>query len=151
MDQFCCPGVGVKICTGALATWVSSGTKVKSQNFQESWWVFSCVWMEDSSHRLDSLWPSDAICWHRSRSTMAQVMACCLMAPIHYLNHCWLMINGVLQHSAETKFTGNAQDVKSICKINWSKLTHWHLGEITAILRMYFLKLILQIDILNTS
>ena len=26
-----------------------------------------------------------------SRSTLAQVMACCLMAPSHYLNQCWLI------------------------------------------------------------
>ena len=35
---------------------------------------------------ISSLWPSDAIWWQRSESTLAQVMACCLTAPIHYLN-----------------------------------------------------------------
>ena len=34
--------------------------------------------------------------WHvwqqRSASTLAQAMACCLMAPSHYLNQCWLII-----------------------------------------------------------
>ena len=29
------------------------------------------------------LWPSDAIWWHRSGSTLVQLMACCLMAPNH--------------------------------------------------------------------
>ena len=33
---------------------------------------------------LNSLWPGDAIWRHRSGSTLAQVMACCLMAPGHY-------------------------------------------------------------------
>ena len=28
--------------------------------------------------------------WHRPGSTLAQVMACCLTAPRHYLNQCWL-------------------------------------------------------------
>ena len=32
------------------------------------------------------------IWWQRSGSTLASVMACCLMAPIHYLNQCWLII-----------------------------------------------------------
>ena len=32
--------------------------------------------------QLNSLWPSDVIWWHRSGSTSAQVMACCLMAFI---------------------------------------------------------------------
>ena len=34
-------------------------------------------------------WSSGAIWWHRSRSTLAQLMACWLTAPSHYLNQCW--------------------------------------------------------------
>ena len=34
--------------------------------------------------------PSDAIWRQRSGSTLDQIMACCLMAPSHYLNQCWL-------------------------------------------------------------
>ena len=37
-------------------------------------------------------------------------MACCLKAPSHYLNHCWLIPSGVLWHSLGDNFTGNAQD-----------------------------------------
>ena len=36
----------------------------------------------------NSLKPSDAIWRHKSGSTLAQVMACCLTAPSHYLNQC---------------------------------------------------------------
>ena len=36
---------------------------------------------------------------HISRSTLAPVRACCLMAPSHYLNHGWLVIKSVLWHS----------------------------------------------------
>ena len=51
--------------------------------------------------KFNSLGPSDAI-WHwRSWSTLVQVMACCLMAPSHYLNQCWLIISKVLWHSSE--------------------------------------------------
>ena len=39
--------------------------------------------------------PNDAIWRHRSGSTLAQVMACCLKAPSHYLNQCWLIISKV--------------------------------------------------------
>ena len=53
---------------------------------------------------LNSLWPSDAIRWQRSGSTLAQVMACCLMAPSHYLNQSWLMISEVQWHSYESNF-----------------------------------------------
>ena len=40
---------------------------------------------------VNSLWPSDAIWWNRSGSTLVQVMACCLMSPSLYLNQCWLL------------------------------------------------------------
>ena len=39
----------------------------------------------------NSLWPSDSLWGHWSGSTLAQVMACCLMAPNHYLIQCWLI------------------------------------------------------------
>ena len=42
---------------------------------------------------INSLWPSDAIWQHRSWSTLAQVMACCLAAPSHYLNQCWFIVS----------------------------------------------------------
>ena len=42
---------------------------------------------------VSSLWPGDAVWRHRSGSTLAQVMAWCLMAPSHYLNQCWLIIS----------------------------------------------------------
>ena len=45
---------------------------------------------------INSLGPSDAIWRHGTRSTLAQVMACCLTAPSHYLNQCWLIISKVL-------------------------------------------------------
>ena len=35
---------------------------------------------------LNSLWPIDVIWRQGSRSTLAQIMACCLTAPSHYLN-----------------------------------------------------------------
>ena len=41
---------------------------------------------------INSLWPGDAIWQHRSASALAQVMACCLTAPSHYLNQCWLFL-----------------------------------------------------------
>ena len=61
---------------------------------------------------LNSLWPGDdAIWWYTTGWTLAQVMACCLTAPSHYLNQCWLTIRVVLWHSSEGNFSGNAQDI----------------------------------------
>ena len=54
---------------------------------------------------LNSLWPSDTIWPHKSGSTLAQVMACCLMAPSHYRIQCWLTISKVQWHSSECNFT----------------------------------------------
>ena len=39
-------------------------------------------------YSFNSLWPSDDIWQQGSRSTLVQAMACCLMAPSHYLNQC---------------------------------------------------------------
>ena len=46
-----------------------------------------------------------------SGAILLQVMACFLTAPSHYLNQCWLIINGVLWHSPKTNFTENAQAI----------------------------------------
>ena len=43
------------------------------------------------TRRVNSLWAGGAILPHRSGSTLAQVIAWCLMAPSHYLNQCWLL------------------------------------------------------------
>ena len=54
---------------------------------------------------INWLRPSDAIWWHRSGSTLAQVMACCLTAPSHYLNECWQFISKVQLRSSDGNFT----------------------------------------------
>ena len=45
-------------------------------------------------------------------------MACCLTAPSHCLNQCWLTINKVQRHSSEGNFT-----------IDTSAINHWHYLE----------------------
>ena len=42
---------------------------------------------------------------YRSGSSLAQVMACCLTAPSHYLNQCWLITSKVQWHSSGSNFT----------------------------------------------
>ena len=63
----------------------------------EKWYnmliYFSSKWF--STSKVNSLWPNDAMWRQRSWSTLAQVMACCLTAPSHYLNQCWLIISKV--------------------------------------------------------
>ena len=52
-------------------------------------------------------------------------MACCLMAPCHYLNQCWLIIKSVLWHSPETNFTKSAHKLnpKYVFQDNTFKIT----------------------------
>ena len=57
--------------------------------------------------RIYSLWSSDDIWWHRSESTLAEVMACSLSA---HLNQCWLIIKGFLWYSPESNFTRTAHE-----------------------------------------
>ena len=58
---------------------------------------------------INLFWPCDAIWRHRSGSTLAKVMACCLMAPSHHLNQCGFLISEVLWHSPDSNFTASAQ------------------------------------------
>ena len=67
-----------------------------------------------------SMWPSDATGRHRTGSTLAQVMACCLTAPSHYLNQCWLIISKAQCYSSE----GNSMKGTSAIK---HKIIAWKL------------------------
>ena len=62
--------------------------------------------------------PSDVIWRQRSGSSLAQVMACCLTAPSHYLNQCWRIISKVEWHSSKGKFTRDN-----------SAINHWYYLE----------------------
>ena len=63
--------------------------------------------------------PRDAKWRHLLMSILAQVMACCLVAPIHYQNHYWLILCNVivLWHSPKADSTGNANE----CQIKLKK------------------------------
>ena len=70
---------------------------------------------------VDSLWLSEAIWRPRSGSALAQVMACCLTAPSHYLNLCWLIINEVQGQSSEGNFTRDDTSVTNY----WNELENY--------------------------
>ena len=90
-----------------------------------SHWAGRFFWVRYTSC-INLLWPSDAIWQHRSGSTLAQVMACCLKAPSHYLNQCWLIINGILWYSPCNNFTSSAWDIST-----WYEFENYNF-EITA-------------------
>ena len=68
----------------------------------------------------NSLCPDDVIWRQRYRSTLAQVMACCLKAPSHYLNQC-LLINKLLWPLSEGNFTSDNQTIHHK-KVTWKLL-----------------------------
>ena len=60
---------------------------------------------------INSLWLSHNI-WHRTGSTLVQVMACCHQATSHYMNQCWpVTVRSWPGHSPEGKFIQKAQDI----------------------------------------
>ena len=67
---------------------------------------------------VNPLQPTDAIWQHRSGSTLARVMAWCLRAPSHYMNHFFFTISEIHWHSSEGNFTRDT-----------STLNHWNYPE----------------------
>ena len=76
----------------------------------------SPIW-SNYPHSLYSLRPSDVIWRQRSGSTLAQGMACCLMAPGHYLNQCGLIISEVQWHSIRIRAIPQEIPQPSITKV----------------------------------
>ena len=66
---------------------------------------------------IGSLWPSDAIWRQGSRSTLVQVMTCCLTATSHYLNQCWLIIGEVHWHSSQGIILRRCEDTNQLNEI----------------------------------
>ena len=54
------------------------------------------------NEHVNSLWPSDTLWWHKSGSTLTQIMTCCMKAPSHCLNQRWLIISEMLFRSLRT-------------------------------------------------
>ena len=75
----------------------------------------------------NSLRLKDTIWRHRSGSTLAQVLACCLTAPSHYLNQCWLIISEVFWYSHEGNFTSLHLSLRWV----WKSLIwyYWHISQ----------------------
>ena len=65
------------------------------------WSVIDFCGLCNMGYHLNSLGPSDSMWRWRSWSTLVQLMSCCLTAPSHYLNQCWLIISQVMWHSSE--------------------------------------------------
>ena len=82
-------------------------------------WRGKCSGQVSKNVSFNSLWPSDANWWQRFGSTLAQVMACCLAAPSHYLNQCWFIISEVQRHGTWKKFRERCPNHQSL-KWTWN-------------------------------
>ena len=85
--------------------------------------------------------PVDATWQHRPGSALAQIMACCLMSPSHYLNQRWLNVKGVggiqltaissdmLMHLIGVKCLRRLHfKITAISpKLRWVNKLHWYL------------------------
>ena len=130
--------------------------------FSTSWimWVdILNVYTVGSRRQLAALWPSDAIWWHRSGSKLAQVMACCLTAPSHYLNQCWLIISQwhyLKAISQEIMESYLAKISLLNLKFHWyitgaNKLTHWPFGRCGLNCQIIIFKPVSSMDILSIN
>ena len=112
-----------------------------------NWHPVLCIQKQDL---VNSLWLNDSI-WHwKSWSTLVQVMACCLMAPSHYLNQCWLKINEILQHPFQGNVYLNTQNINPQVVLEFAhlksqprlpgnnELTHWGQDKMDAISQTTF-------------
>ena len=66
-------------------------------------YLTNVIWLWCKLLNLNSLWPSDPMWRPCSGLTLAQVMACCLTAPSHYLNQCWLIVREIQWHSSDLR------------------------------------------------
>ena len=83
------------------SSWHCAGATEYTLRFCHQY-ICSLIWGMESLHTymiINSVWSSGAIWRHGSESALAQVMACCLTAPSHYLNQYWLTINDIFKYS----------------------------------------------------
>ena len=100
-------------------TWSSQGSFAGNAKNIYPWYEFVMYVFHKMFciQKINSLGPSDAIWRWRSWLTLVQVMACCLTAPSHYLNQCWLIISKVLWHSSEDIIIRKFEDTNQYSKI----------------------------------
>ena len=108
----------ITLCEQKLRTDVHETEMIKRRLYQEHW---LSIHIYASNYTFNSLEPSEAIWRCRSGSTLAQVMACCLTAPSHYLNQYWLIISKVEWYSSKGKFT---RDTSAINQWNYLKIKY---------------------------
>ena len=91
--------------------------------------LFISMWMLKLSQEnlfyivsINSLCYSDTIWQHTSESTLAEEMGCCLTAPSHFLNQCWLIIKGGIHQKTISQEMPNISNLDLSLKMTKLKL-----------------------------
>ena len=104
-----------------IMAWRRLGDKSWSEPMMVSLLTHICV---TRPQWVKALWPYDALCHHRTWPILVQVLTCCLTAPNHYLNQCWLIISGVL-----CQLSCYVQNVVAITLLEYAKRKNDMYGE----------------------
>ena len=67
-------------------------------------------------------------CDMRSGSTLAQVMACCLAAPSHYLNQWWLLMSEFFWRSPESHLMSSTKLLLPILSLEIILISPWEIS-----------------------
>ena len=131
--HFCFIAIQSTLLTSARCSIIKSiarATKIPKVPLTYSSGMFPDIGFHDGVSVVNSLWPGDAIWRHGARSTLAQVMACYLTAPSHYLNQCWLIIDEAHSHSSQGIIIRQYEDTNQKKKKTRLKIAviKWHLG-----------------------
>ena len=97
--------------------WSSTNFHMRNWNLID-WGNHLQMYILLSVSHVNSLGPGDAIWQHRTRSGLAQVMACCLTTPSNYLNQCWLIIHEVPWHSSGYIIIRRSEEINQLNKID---------------------------------
>ena len=119
-----------------LLAWISVKFESKYNSFLTRKWIWKC-WYQNikkydqniilicSLFVYNPLWPSDAIWWHRSVSTLDQVLACYLMASSHKLRSLMMCANNrerVWSDGGICLFTHYTTSLSSLHRCSWRYL-----------------------------
>ena len=103
--------LGPVACTRRQLVLMISFIKLVFKNY-----TFKITFMSARWQWVNSWWPTDIIWWHRSGSTLAQVMACFLTAPSHYQNFCSTHLKLISQEVLNSSICKTFE--KCTCKID---------------------------------
>ena len=88
------PRVQLSMCQYWFRWWLSA--EPVTSHYLNQWCLSLLMYICTTQPQwVKWLWPSHTMWWHRSESTLAQAMACCIRVPSHYLNQCWIIIKGI--------------------------------------------------------